>query len=136
MHTPSNIFISMTGIDRSAILSKIPPFLILKQGKDVCDCIISPMKGAICRYCNEGHNILTTADMHNALEVTERKLKLRASIISAFCQFCLLKDVLCLSKAYGVGNANLIPYSELVLEKQGLVVLREVENHGFFATAP
>lgn len=70
---PSNIFIRMTGIDRSAILSKIPAFLILKQGKDVCDCIISPMKGAICRYCYEGHNILTTADMHNALEVREVK---------------------------------------------------------------
>ena len=31
------------------------------------------MKGAIRRYCNEGHNILTAAAMHEALKVRQVK---------------------------------------------------------------
>ena len=44
-----------------------------------------------------------------------------------------LKDGLRLSKAYKVGKGKLIQGSELLLDP---VVLREVENYGFFATAP
>ena len=57
------ICISMTGIDRSVILTKILAYFLFlfsrydfsepQSGKDVCDRIISPMKGAIRRYCNE-----------------------------------------------------------------------------------
>ena len=35
--------------------------------KDVCDRILCPMKSAIRRYCNEGHDVLTANDMHTAL---------------------------------------------------------------------
>ena len=38
-----------------------------QSGNVVCDRILCPMKGAIIRYCNEGHYILTPADMHSAL---------------------------------------------------------------------
>ena len=36
-------------------------------GKDVCDRILCPMKLCIGRFCEEGHNILTVADMKRAL---------------------------------------------------------------------
>ena len=39
-----------------------------QSGKDVCDRILCSMKGAIRRYCNEGHNILSAADMRTARE--------------------------------------------------------------------
>ena len=110
------------------------------------------MKGAIRRYCNEGHNILTAADMHEALKVRqvkgssaavceidsnrkEVKIK-RINNFSFFHNFAYEKDGLRLSKAYGVGKGKLIPWSELILEKHGPVVLREVGNHDFFAIAP
>ena len=38
-----------------------------QHGKDVCDHIPCPMKASICRYCNEGHDILTADDMSGAL---------------------------------------------------------------------
>ena len=38
-----------------------------QYGKDVCDRILCPMKTCIRRYCNEGHDILTAADMRRAL---------------------------------------------------------------------
>ena len=39
-----------------------------QSGKDVCDRILCLMKGAIRRYCNEGHDILTARDIRTALE--------------------------------------------------------------------
>ena len=44
-----------------------------QYGKDVCDRILCPMKTCIRRYCNEGHDILTAADMRRAL--SERLVK-------------------------------------------------------------
>ena len=38
-----------------------------QHGKDVCDRILCPMKHAIQKYCNEGHDILTASDMRRAL---------------------------------------------------------------------
>ena len=37
-------------------------------GKDLCDRIISPLKGAIKRFCNEGNDILCASDMYKALQ--------------------------------------------------------------------
>ena len=39
-----------------------------QSGKDVCDRILCPMKGAIRRYCNEGPDILTARDMSTAIK--------------------------------------------------------------------
>ena len=44
-----------------------------QYGTDVCDRILCPMKTCIRRYCNEGHDILTAADMRRAL--SERPVK-------------------------------------------------------------
>ncbi|KAK3731075.1 hypothetical protein QZH41_007964 [Actinostola sp. cb2023] len=56
-------------------------------GKDVCDRIISPMKGSLHKYCNEGHG-------------------------------------------------KCIPWSQLIVSKQGPTMLKEVEDCGFFPVVP
>lgn len=42
-------------------------YLEPQYGKDVCDRILCPMKSCIRRFCDEGHDILTAADMKRAL---------------------------------------------------------------------
>lgn len=44
-----------------------------QYGKEVCGRILCPMKTCIRRYYNEGHDILTAADMRRAL--SERPVK-------------------------------------------------------------
>ena len=39
-----------------------------QYGKDMCDRILCPMKAAVRRYCNEGHDIVTAQDMQIALK--------------------------------------------------------------------
>ena len=39
-----------------------------QSGTNVCDRILCPLKGAIRRLCNEGHDVLTASDMHTALK--------------------------------------------------------------------
>ena len=122
-----------------------------QSGKDVCDRIISPMKGAIRRYCNEGHDIMTAAGMHEALK--ERKVKGASAAVceldrggeevkvnritkfSAFHNFSYEQEGLRVRKVYNIGSGRLSPWSELIVQKQGPLQLKEVDNYGFFATA-
>ena len=72
-------------------------------------------------------------------EIVKDRKELRIKGInnfSFFHNFAYEKDGLWLSKANEVGKDKLIPWSELILEKQDPIVSREVDNHGFFATAP
>ena len=39
-----------------------------RYGKDMCDRILCPVKAAVRRYCNEGHDIVTAQDMQIALK--------------------------------------------------------------------
>ena len=94
-------------------------FSEVQSGKDVCNRIISPMKGAMRRYCNEGHDILTASDMHEALKARQVKgasaavceldrcgeeVKVnRISNFSAFHNFSYEQEGLRLSKVYNVG---------------------------------
>ena len=50
-----------------------------QHGKDICDCTLCPMKLAIRRYCDEGHDILNAKDMKKAdyLRVPSVELLLR-----------------------------------------------------------
>lgn len=127
-------------------------FSEVQSGKDVCDRIISPMKGAMRRYCNEGRDIMTASHMHEALKARQVKgasaavceldrggeeVKVnRISNFSAFHNFSYEQEGLRLSKVYNVGAGRLIPWSELIVQKQGPLQLKEVDNHGFFATVP
>ena len=120
-------------------------------GKDVCDRIISPLKGALRRYCDEGHDILTASDMYQALQARQVKgttavvfeidrsqsIKVdRISNFSAFHNFSHAADGVRISKAYEIGPGKLIPWSQLNVQGQGLIYVNEVSEQGFFAVAP
>ena len=120
-------------------------------GKDVCDRIISPIKGAIRRYCNEGHDVLTASDMHEALKArqvkgttaavcqvsqTTHEIKVdRISNFSSFHNFLYEEEGLRIVKAYGVGVGKLIPRSQLIRRTQGPTSIKEVHNHEFYPLA-
>ena len=80
------------------------------------------MNGAIRRYCNEGHNILTAADMHEALKMRQvkgssvavgeidsdrKEIKIkRINNFSFFHNFAYEKDVFVSQKPMGSAREN------------------------------
>ena len=119
-----------------------------QSGKDVCDRILCPLKGAIRRYCNEGHDVLTTSDMHTALKerpvqgctaavchVNETKKDLdirKLQQFSAMHDFSYQQDGLRLWKAFQVGPGKLIPWDEIYIKHQGATdLITEQENFSF-----
>lgn len=95
----------------------------------MCDRIISPLKGVIRRYCNEGHDILTAADMFAALkarpvkgctaavcEVDSAVKEIKANKIpnfSSFHNFSYEKEGLRMWKAFEIGSGQLLSWSAL-----------------------
>ncbi|CAB4040930.1 Hypothetical predicted protein [Paramuricea clavata] len=95
-----------------------------KNGKDVCDRILCPMKLARKTYCNEDNDILSASDMTKAL--TERRVKGTAACvntiseanksleirdipnINAYHNFNYEKDGIRVCKAHGIGPGKLI----------------------------
>ena len=49
--------------ERVGITVTLYDFSKPQYGKDVCDRILCPMKSAIRRYCNEGHDVISAKDM-------------------------------------------------------------------------
>ena len=115
-----------------------------QYGKDVCDRILCPMKTCIRRYCNEGHDILTAADMRRALSerpvkgtsasvcvVDETKKTLEVNKIEGFSKLHNIQfeeKGIRVWRSYGVGRGKEIPFEKLVLQSQentGLVVSEE-----------
>lgn len=110
-----------------------------QSGKDVCDRILCPMKGAIRRYCNEGHDILSAMDMHNALQ--ERSvLGCTAAVcrvnetnkdldVKKLHQFSTMHDFryeiggLRVWKAFQVGPGKLIPWNDIYVSHQSATEL-------------
>ena len=92
-------------------------------GKDVCDRIISPLKGVIKRYCNEGHDVMTAADMFAALKARPvkdctaavcevdpaiKQIKVNKILnFSGFHNFSYEKNGLRIWKAFEVGSGHL-----------------------------
>ena len=120
-------------------------------GKDVCDRIISPLKSAIRRYCDEGHDILTISDMYEALQA--RKVKGTTAVVceidrkqsmkvnpmsnfSAFHNFSYGTDGIRVSKANGIGPGKLMSWSDLKVQCPGLITVKEVNQRGSFAVTP
>lgn len=105
-----------------------------QSGKDVCDRILWPLKGAIRRYCNEGHDVLTASDMHTALKerpvqgcieavcrVNETKKGLdikKLQHFSAMHDFSYQRDGLRVWKAFQVGPGKLISWDEIYIKQQ------------------
>ena len=100
-----------------------------QNGKDVCDRILCPMKLAIRRYCNEGHDILTAQDMRKALvekrvkgttasvntiNETNKSLKMNdIPNISTYHNFNYEKNGVRVWKAHGIGPGKLINYENI-----------------------
>ena len=109
-----------------------------QSGKDVCDRILCPLKGAIRRYCSEGHDVLTPSDMHTALKerpvqgctaavcrVNETQKDLDIKKLQQFStmhDFSYQQDGLRVWKAFQVGHGKLIPWDEIYIKQ---------ENFGF-----
>ena len=105
-----------------------------QSGKDVCDRILCPLKGAIRRFCNEGHDVLTASDMHMALNerpvrgctasvclLNEIKKDLDIKKIqqfSAMHDFSYQHDGLRVWKAFQIGPGKLIPWDEIYIKHQ------------------
>jgi uncharacterized protein YkvS len=117
-----------------------------QHGKDICDRTLCPMKLAIRRYCDEGHDILSAKDMKKALlerpvsGVTASVNKIDESKMSAevkpmknfnsFHNFEIEEQGLRVRKAYGVGKGKFIPFSDVVVKKQQQTDIQE--DDGFF----
>ena len=116
-----------------------------QSGKDVCDRTLCPLKGAIRRFCNEGHDVLTASDMHTALKerpvrgctaavclVNETKKDLEFKKIqqfSAMHDFSYQQDGLRVWKEFQVGPGKRIPWDEIYINHQGAADLTtEQEN--------
>ena len=98
-------------------------------GKDVCDRIISPLKGMIRQYCNKGNDVLTAADMFAPIKVrpvrgcTAAVCKFNSVVkevkvnkipnFSNFHNFSYEKNELRMWKAFEVGSGQLVSWNTL-----------------------
>ena len=112
-----------------------------RYGKDMCDRILCPVKAAVRRYCNEGHDIVTAQDMQIALKerpvrgttvavfsVTEESRTLKIKKISNYSSlhnFEFTPDGLRMWKAYNIGIGKLISRGTIVLCSQQATCLTE-----------
>ena len=112
-----------------------------QYGKDMCDRILCPMKAAVRRYCNEGHDIVTAQDMQIALKerpvrgttaavfsLTEESRTLKIKKIpnySSLHNFEFTPDGLRMWKAYNIGIGKLISWDAIVLCPQQATCLTE-----------
>ena len=94
-------------------------------GKDICDRIICPLKGALKRYCDEGNDILNVNDMHTALRErpvrgatahvcstveTNRRVDVQTiKNFDMYLDFNFQEDVVKVWKSYAVCQGKLIP---------------------------
>ena len=120
-----------------------------QHGKDLCDRILCPMKAAVRRYCNEGHDIVTAHDMQVALDkrpvqgttaavfcASEEKKTLKMKKIanySSLHNFEFTPDGLRVWKAYNIGTGKLISWESIILYLQEATGL--VEEKPFFPTS-
>lgn len=119
-----------------------------QHGKDLCDRILCPMKASIRKFCNEGNDITTAAEMRNALKerpvkgttasvntVNKQAKELEVNKVegfSAFHNFSFEDDGVRVWKAYGIGDGKFIPYEQWQSKPQGSTLLEVEKELSFF----
>ena len=117
-----------------------------QHGKDICDRIICPMKLAVRRYCDEGHDIQVARDMREALlerpvkgvtaavcEVNDEQRTIdvfKITHFSAYHNFEFGSGGIRARKAYSVGEGMSLNYSDILRSPQGptsIVIKRDQE---------
>lgn len=114
--------------------------------KTICDRTLCPMKQAIRKYCDEGHDVLSAKDMRKALierpvsgvtasvnKVDESKLSIEAIPIknfNSFHNFEVEETGLRMRKAYDVGVGKFISFSDILVQNHKQTDLHEED--GFF----
>ena len=114
------------------------------------DRIISPLKSALKRYCNEGNDILSASDMHCALEA--RKVKGTTSAVcsnqavltvdpmarfSSYHNFCYQPEGIVVPRAYGIGPGELIMWEALNIKCESLIIAKDSGSEkGFSSVTP
>ena len=102
------------------------------------------MKGAIRRYCNEGHDVISAADMNRALkarpvkgcmaavcELDRTGLEIEVNRIpnfSAFHNFAYEEDGLRMWKAYDIGQGKFEPWSDLDVQVPSTIALQSASD--------
>ena len=103
---------------------------------------------SIRRFCNEGHEVIPAKDMREALQQrpdkgttssvnsvsTENKtLKMtKLEGFSSFHNFQHEDKAIRIWKAFSVGSGRFIPYSNIFLQHQGPINLKDEEDQDFF----
>ena len=117
-----------------------------QHGKDICDRIICPMKLAVRRFCDEGHDIQAARDMREALlerpvkgvtaavcEVNDKQRTIdvfKITHFSAYHNFEFGSGEIRARKAYSVGEGTSLNYSDILRTPQGptsIVIKRDQE---------
>ena len=105
-----------------------------QHGKDVCDRILCPMKHAIQKFCNEGHDILTASDMRRALlerpvsgttasvsriDYSSTTIKVKNNDgISTYHNIEFEDTGIRVWKAFGIGEGRLLPFKDILINPQ------------------
>ena len=113
-------------------------FSKLQHGKGICDRILCPMKSSICRYSNEGHDVISAHDMHTVLTqrlvcrtsacvctIDKTKQTLEVKTIDSFSRyhnFKFEKKRVHLWRAYGIRPGKLIQFKDLISKKTSLTL--------------
>ena len=97
----------------------------------MCDRILCPMKAAIRRYCNEGHDVVSAQDMYTALK--ERPVNGTTATVCAIQEQCATLEIskipnysnlhnfkfthkgLRVWRAFNVGPGKFIPWNDIVI---------------------
>ena len=105
-----------------------------QHGKDVCDRILCPMKHAIQKYCNEGHDILTASDMRRALlerpvsgttasvnRIDYSSITIKVKNIDGISTYHNIEfedTGIRVWKAFGIGEGRLLPFKDILINPQ------------------
>ena len=119
-----------------------------QHGKDICDRIICLMKQAVQRYCDEGHDIQSAADMREALlertvqgvtasvcEVNGKQKSIDVTKIpnfSTYHNFEFEPRGIRVRKAYSVGQGKTVNYTDIVRKPQGPTSIVVKDKQNFF----